>query len=173
MTVSQLGLTCIQRQTRCEKPRKDTKQNTNTHRDPYFFTPTKATEDLERNKEKGQLQNSCIVRSNEVGQEDEQEWIWQNSSKSQALRNGSRVDNLFVQHSIQELWATKASKSNHNMRCSSHTQQNSEIAHCGTLWTLKSHPGSRRNWIYRTGLHRKLWNTNVFSLDWKVWDVNY
>lgn len=79
MTVSQLVLTCIQRQTRCEKPRKDTKQNTNTHRDPDFFTPTKATEDLERNKEKGQVQsqvqNSCIVRSDEVGQEDEQKWI--------------------------------------------------------------------------------------------------
>lgn len=114
MTVSQLALTCIQRQTQCEKPSKDTEQNTDTHHDPHFFTPTKATEDLERNKEKGQVQpqvqNSCIVRSDEVGQEDEQKWIWQNSSKSWVLCNGWRVDDLFAQHSTQELWATKVSK---------------------------------------------------------------
>lgn len=79
MTLPQLVLTGIQRQTQCEKPSKDTKQNTNTHCDSYFFSPIKATEDWERNKEKGQLlsqvQNSCIVGSDEVGQEDEQEWI--------------------------------------------------------------------------------------------------
>lgn len=45
MTVPQLVLTGIQRQTQCEKPSKDTKQNTNTHCEPYFFSPIKATED--------------------------------------------------------------------------------------------------------------------------------
>lgn len=42
----------------------------------------------------------------------------------------------------------------------------------GTLWTPKSHSGSRRNWIYRTTVHGNLWNTNISSLYWKVWDVN-
>lgn len=92
MTVSQLILTGIQRQTQCEKPSKDTKQNTHTHCDPYFFSLIKATEDWERNKEEGQIlsqvQNSCIVRSDEVGQEDQQECIWQNSSKPWVLCNG-------------------------------------------------------------------------------------
>ena len=38
----------------------------------YFFSPKKATEDLEKNKEKGQVrsqvQNSFIVRTDDVGQ---------------------------------------------------------------------------------------------------------
>lgn len=114
MTVSQLVLTGIQRQTRCEKHSKDTEQNTVTPHDPYFFTPIKATDNLERNKGKGQVQsqaqNSCILRSDEVGQEDEQEWIWQNSSKSWVPCSGWRVDDLFAQHSAQELWGTKVSK---------------------------------------------------------------
>lgn len=70
--------TASDRQTQWEKPGKDTDQNTNTPCDLYFFSPIKATEDLERNEEKGQVepqeQNSCTVRSDEVGQE-EQEWI--------------------------------------------------------------------------------------------------
>lgn len=109
----------------------------------YFFGPKKATEDLEKNKEKGQvwsqLQNSFIVRTDDVHQDD-WEWIWQNCLKPWVLWNGWTGNNLFAQHSIQELWATRVGKhvsQNKLKRCSSGIQQSSVISGHGTLWTLR------------------------------------
>jgi len=95
MTISHSVLTCIQKQTECEKPRNETTQNTGNNvmllsistATPhlkstvlfYFFSPKKATEDLERNKEKGQVQsqvrNSFAVRTDDICQAGDHAWM--------------------------------------------------------------------------------------------------